>query len=87
MSSGPDDRASSIDITVSKTLALRLWQYSVFVLVLGLVITPVFFLLFGSFSTALLPTDFSLLSLGFVNYIKVYGDPARTNCSSTPRST
>jgi iron(III) transport system permease protein len=34
-----------------------------------------FFLVFGSFNTALLPTDFSLSSLGFANYIKVYGDP------------
>jgi iron(III) transport system permease protein len=43
--------------------------------VLFLVLAPLFFLVLGSFSTAQLPTDFSLATMGFVNYIKVYGDP------------
>src|SRR5246127_504069 len=51
------------------------WQYSVFLLVLLLVSCPLFFLILGSFSTARLPTDFSLATMGWVNYLKVYTDP------------
>ena len=51
------------------------WQHGIFLLVLALVSLPLFFLILGSFSTARLPTDFSLDTLGWVNYIKVYTDP------------
>jgi iron(III) transport system permease protein len=54
---------------------LSLWQHGIFLLVLGLVSLPVFFLVLGSFSTAQLPGDFSLDTMGWVNYITVYSDP------------
>src|SRR5581483_10164047 len=53
------------------SLRLNLWQHGIFVLVLCLVSLPL-----GSFSTARLPGDFSLDTMGLVNYIKVYSDPA-----------
>lgn len=53
----------------------HLWQHGVFLLVLFLVLAPLFFLVVGSFSTASLPTDFSLSTMGLVNYLKVYSDP------------
>ncbi|MGH7774091.1 MAG: ABC transporter permease [Candidatus Binatia bacterium] len=53
----------------------HLWQHGVFFLVLFLVLAPLFFLILGSFSTARLPTDFSLATMGVVNYLKVYSDP------------
>ena len=56
-------------------LRFGLWQYGIFFLVLALVLIPLFFLILGSFSTARLPTDFSLDTMGWVNYIKVYTDP------------
>ncbi len=52
-----------------------MWPYIVFVVVFFLVLTPVSFLVLGSFSTASLPTDFSLATMGWVNYITVYSDP------------
>jgi len=54
---------------------LLFWQYGIFLLVLGLVLVPLSFLILGSFSTARLPTDFSLETMGWVNYLKVYTDP------------
>ena len=54
---------------------LTLWQYGIFLLVLSLVLVPLFFLILGSLSTARLPTDFSLDTMGWVNYVKVYTDP------------
>jgi len=36
---------------------------------------PLFFLVLGSFSTAKLPTDFSLDTMSLQNYVKVYSDP------------
>src|ERR671924_1210753 len=54
---------------------LTLWQYGIFLLVLSLVLVPLFFLILGSLSTARLPTDFSLDTMGSVNYVKVYTDP------------
>jgi len=52
-----------------------MWPYILFVAVFFLVLTPISFLVLGSFSTASLPTDFSLATMGWVNYIKVYTDP------------
>ena len=57
------------------TPRLLFWQYGIFFLVLGLVLVPLSFLILGSFSTARLPTDFSLETMGWVNYLKVYTDP------------
>ena len=54
---------------------LHLWQHGVFFLVLFFVLAPLLFLILGSFSTARLPTDFSLSTMGLVNYFKVYTDP------------
>jgi len=57
------------------TSRLLFWQYGIFFLVLGLVLVPLSFLILGSFSTARLPTDFSLETMGWVNYLQVYSDP------------
>ena len=60
---------------MGETLRRHLWQHGTFLLVLSLVLTPLVFLILGSFSTARLPTDFSLETMGLVNYVKVYSDP------------
>jgi iron(III) transport system permease protein len=60
---------------MGETLRLHLWQHGIFVLILFLVLAPLSFLILGSFSTAQLPTDFSLATMGLVNYVKVYSDP------------
>ncbi|MGH7769311.1 MAG: ABC transporter permease [Candidatus Binatia bacterium] len=52
-----------------------MWHYVIFLAVFFLVLTPVLFLVLGSFSTASLPTDFSLATMGVLNYVEVYGDP------------
>ena len=54
---------------------LQLGHYAIFAVVFLLVSVPLFFLVLGSFSTARLPTDFSLDTMGLVNYVKVYSDP------------
>ncbi len=54
---------------------LQLSHYVIFAVVFLLVSVPLFFLVLGSFSTAQLPTDFSLDTMGLVNYVKVYSDP------------
>jgi iron(III) transport system permease protein len=54
---------------------LGVWHHGILFLVLSLVLVPLFFLILGSFSTARLPTDFSIDTMGWVNYIKVYTDP------------
>ncbi len=54
---------------------LQLGQYGIFLLVLLLVSVPLFFLILGSFSTARLPGDFSLSTMGLENYRKIYTDP------------
>jgi iron(III) transport system permease protein len=55
--------------------ASSLWQFSVFLLVILSVATPLLFLILGSFSQARLPSEFSLFNLGLGNYIKVWSDP------------
>ena len=60
---------------MGETLRLHLWQHGIFLLILFLVLAPLSFLILGSFSTAQLPTDFSLATMGLVNYVKVYSDP------------
>ena len=59
---------------MNHTLRLSLWQHGIFLLVLFLVLAPLSFLILGSFSTARLPGDFSLNTMGLVNYVKVYAD-------------
>ena len=49
--------------------------YGIFLLVFVLVSVPLFFLILGSFSTARLPGDFSLSTMGLENYRKIYTDP------------
>src|SRR5438093_11248031 len=60
---------------MGENFRLRLWQHAIFFLVFFLVAAPLSFLILGSFSTARLPGDFSLDTMGLVNYIKVYTDP------------
>ena len=52
------------------------WHYATLVGVAAMVIIPLVFLILGSFSTARLPTDFTLDQLGVRNYVKVWTDPA-----------
>jgi iron(III) transport system permease protein len=54
---------------------LQLGAYGIFFVVLVLVSVPLFFLILGSFSTARLPGDFSLSTMGLENYVKIYTDP------------
>jgi len=51
-----------------------LWQFAVFLVVFLAVVTPLLFLILGSFSQARLPSEFSFHSLGLANYIKVWSD-------------
>ncbi|HYY26155.1 MAG TPA: ABC transporter permease subunit, partial [Candidatus Udaeobacter sp.] len=60
---------------MTETFRLNIWQHGIFLLVLFLVLTPLSFLILGSFSTARLPGDFSLATMGLINYLKVYSDP------------
>lgn len=60
---------------MGETLRQRFWQHGILCLILFLVLTPLAFLILGSFSTARLPGDFSLATMGLVNYLKVYSDP------------
>jgi iron(III) transport system permease protein len=53
----------------------RLWHWLVFALVGLAVVIPLLFLVLGSFSTASLPTEFSLAELGLENYRDVWLDP------------
>jgi iron(III) transport system permease protein len=54
---------------------MAIWHWIVF-LVVGLsVVTPLVFLVLGSFSTASLPTEFTLSELSLVNYEDVWFDP------------
>ena len=55
--------------------AMSLWHWFVFLVVGGFVMTPLVFLVLGSFSLAELPTDISLSNLGFANYEEVWWDP------------
>lgn len=53
----------------------RPWHLGLFLLIFFLVLTPLGFLILGSFSTARLPGDFSLSTMALTNYLKVYSDP------------
>src|SRR5262249_54777733 len=52
------------------------WQVALFLLVLLLVLTPLLFLVLGSFSQARVPSEFSLFDLNLANYTKVWSDPS-----------
>ena len=54
---------------------VRLWPWFVLVVVGFFVGAPLAFLILGSFSTARLPVDFSLATMGLANYSKVWLDP------------
>ncbi|MCZ6448050.1 MAG: hypothetical protein O6831_07400, partial [Alphaproteobacteria bacterium] len=56
--------------------AMSIWHWFVFLVVCSAVLTPLIFLVLGSFSLAELPTDFSLSNLGFQNYKEVWWDPS-----------
>jgi iron(III) transport system permease protein len=58
-----------------KIRTASLWEFAVFLAVFLAVVTPLLFLVLGSFSQARLPAEFSLSRLGLANYIKVWGDP------------
>jgi iron(III) transport system permease protein len=55
--------------------AMGLWHWIVFLTVCAAVVTPLVFLVLGSFSLADLPTEFSLANMGFENYEEVWWDP------------
>jgi iron(III) transport system permease protein len=55
--------------------AMGLWHWIVFMTVCVAVLTPLTFLVLGSFSLAELPTEFSFATLGLENYEEVWWDP------------
>ncbi len=55
--------------------AMSLWHWTIFLVVGLAVVTPLVFLVLGSFSTASLPTEFTLSELSLVNYEDVWFDP------------
>jgi iron(III) transport system permease protein len=55
---------------------IRIWHWAVFLITLFLVGAPMVFLVLGSFSTAALPTQFSLAEMGLDNYREVWLDPS-----------
>ena len=62
--------------TGRRPVAVRgLWNWIVFGLVSVLVLTPLTFLILGSFSTAAIPTEFDLSRLTWSNYAAVWSDP------------
>ena len=71
-------------IRLPRIRAASLWHFLVFLIVLVAVVTPLLFLILGSFSRASLPSQFSFSTLSFANYIKVWSDPGtRATFSNT----
>ncbi len=64
-----------VSVWLPKIRAASLWHFLVFLIVFLAVVTPLLFLILGSFSQARLPSEFSFLTLGLTNYIKVWSDP------------
>ena len=58
-----------------KVRTSSLWHFALFLVVFLSVVTPLLFLILGSFSQARLPSQFSFSNLGLANYIKMWGDP------------
>ncbi len=50
----------------------RVWNNGLLLILGGFVVTPIAFLVIGSFATSKLPTELDLSSLGLVNYITVW---------------
>jgi iron(III) transport system permease protein len=69
-------KPSSFTFSLPKIRRVSLWHFAVFAIVTILVITPILFLVLGSFSTARLPSEFSIFNLTLANYVKVWSDPA-----------
>jgi len=67
--------ASSANLFAGLRSRFNLWHYVVFILVAVAVFTPLLFLVLGSFSTARLPGEFTLATIGLQNHIKVWSDP------------
>jgi iron(III) transport system permease protein len=72
--------ASTVDLPSAAIRAPRikassLWQLAVFLVVFLGALTPLLFLILGSFSQARLPSEFSFSNLSLGNYIKVWSDP------------
>ena len=63
------------DYATRRFTAMGLWHWIVFITVCFAVVTPLLFLVLGSFSMAELPTEFSLSNMGFENYEEVWWDP------------
>jgi iron(III) transport system permease protein len=63
------------EFATRRVTAMTLWHWIVFLTVGVAVMTPLIFLVLGSFSLAELPTDISLSNLGFENYEEVWWDP------------
>jgi iron(III) transport system permease protein len=63
------------NFTSRQFTAMGLWHWIVFITVCLAVVTPLVFLVLGSFSLAELPTEFSLANMGFENYEEVWWDP------------
>lgn len=72
--------AFGVSLPRRKSLSLGLgrfnvWHYLVFLVVCGLVLTPLTFLVLGSLSSARLPTTFAADKLTLAHYARVYLDP------------
>jgi iron(III) transport system permease protein len=65
----------TVRVWMPKIRASSLWHFLVFLIVFVAVVTPLLFLILGSFSQARLPSEFSFFTLGFKNYVEVWGDP------------
>src|SRR5947209_12757374 len=52
------------------------WETAVFLIVFLAVSAPILFLVLGSFSSARLPSEFTLSTLTLGNYVKVWSDPS-----------
>ena len=63
------------DFATRRVNAMAIWHWIVFLTVGIAVVTPLLFLVLGSFSLAALPTEFSLAEMGFANYEEVWWDP------------
>ncbi|HEY4133670.1 MAG TPA: iron ABC transporter permease [Alphaproteobacteria bacterium] len=57
-----------------KIRGTAIWHHAVLLVVLLMVLTPVLFLVLGSFSKARMPSEFSLWTLTLDNYVKVWSD-------------
>ena len=71
----PGRRQATLKLAMAASPHSRPWHVGLFLLIFALVLTPLGFLILGSFSTARLPGDFSLSTMALTNYLKVYSDP------------